>query len=65
MKQTNKLAVLALVSNTAARHAFHDEIYLQFLDDGLFNDEMPNPTIGGPINDQIYMNEDNRVDQQR
>lgn len=59
MKQTNKIAVLALISNSSARHAFHDDIYLQFLDDGLFNDEMPNPTIGGPNNDEIYMNDDN------
>ena len=51
MKNTNKLVVLALISNTSAKKLFADNIYLQFLDEGLFNDEMPNPTIGGPIND--------------
>ena len=51
MRNTNKLVVLALISNTSAKKIFADNIYLQFMDDVLFNDEMPNPTIGGPIND--------------
>jgi len=51
MKQSNKLVVLALISNTSARSLLVDNVYLQFMDNTLFDDEAPNPTIGGPAND--------------
>jgi hypothetical protein len=51
MKQTNKLVILALVSNISAKRLLRDNIYLQFMDDTLFDDDVANPTIGGPVND--------------
>jgi hypothetical protein len=51
MKQSNKLVVLALIANTSAKHLFADNIYLQFMDTSLFDDETGNPKIGGPTND--------------
>ena len=38
MKQFNKLAVLALTANISAKKLFADEIYLQFMDETLFDD---------------------------
>ena len=57
MKQTSKLVSIALIGNISAKKIYADDIYLQFLDDGLFDDTMANPTIGGPSNDTIYMND--------
>jgi len=51
MKQTNKLVILALVSNISAKKLLRDNIYLEFMDDNLFDDDAANPTIGGPVND--------------
>ena len=51
MKQSNKLIVLALISNTTAKKLFADNIYLQFMDNSLFDEESVNPIVGGPEND--------------
>lgn len=61
MKQTSKLAALALVGNISAKKLLADNIYLQFLDNSLFDDEAGNPTISGPQNDTIYMNDNESV----
>ena len=66
MKQTSKLVSIALIGNLSAKKIYADDIYLQFLDDGLFDDSMANPTIGGPTNDTIYMNDaESRAQKQR
>ena len=38
MKQCNKLAVFALTANVSAEEVVADEIYLQFMDETLFDD---------------------------
>jgi hypothetical protein len=51
MKQSNKLVVLALIANTSAKKLFADNIYLQFLDESLFDDDTGMPKVTGPNND--------------
>jgi hypothetical protein len=51
MKQTHRLVFLALISNMPAKKLLRDNIYLQFMDETLFDDDVANPTIGGPVND--------------
>lgn len=63
MKQN--LAVLALIGNLSAKKLYADNIYLQFLDDTLFDDDVKNPTISGPNNETIYMNDDEAVAQRK